>query len=383
MLDPQEISILIVDDMENMSKSIRAMLKILKIGKTFRYATNGKKAWNMIKSESIDLAMIDWNMPVMSGIELLELIRKDKGLRDLPVIMITAEGTRDVVAEAGEYDIDAYILKPLTVKSLGEKILAVIQRTNYPPESIIHLKKSRDLHEAGKLDEAIAEAKLAMQADPNSTRPIRSLAYLYYQANDIEKAEKLFYKAATMNRNDVFAFHYLGEIYFKKDQLDKALKFFEKAISISPRHVDRGLSFGKILIQKQHYSKAKSVFDHILQFADNTLVLKEEIAELYFSNNCYDYALESYEFLIKQFPTRKDFLYKLGVIYKHQDNQSKAIEYLNKAEKEDPKNIDIKFHLVDLYSALGKKIKTDDLLNDIHLIYTKNEVAKKRLSENL
>lgn len=115
---------------------------------------------------------MDWNMPEMTGVELLNRIRENRELRDMPVVMVTAEANREIVAEAAESDIDAYILKPFTTKSMGDKILGVIEKANNPPLMSLHLKKARDLEEKGDVAGAIEEAMLAMEADPQSSKPI-------------------------------------------------------------------------------------------------------------------------------------------------------------------------------------------------------------------
>jgi len=94
MLDPANMNILIVDDMEGMRKSVRGMLKVLNYGKAFHFAQNGLEAWNLLEKEQIDMAIIDWNMPVMTGVELLSHIREDRNLRDMPIVMVTAYGAR-------------------------------------------------------------------------------------------------------------------------------------------------------------------------------------------------------------------------------------------------------------------------------------------------
>ena len=78
MIDLLNMHVLIVDDMENMCKSIRGMMRVLGFGKTFQVAFNGVDGWNLLKEEPADLAIIDWNMPQMSGIELLGCIREDR-----------------------------------------------------------------------------------------------------------------------------------------------------------------------------------------------------------------------------------------------------------------------------------------------------------------
>ena len=89
MIDVEKMSVLIVDDMVNMCKSIRGILKVLNFGSTFRFANNGVEAWNLLKKEPVDFAVVDWYMPSMNGVELLGRIRENRDLRDMPVVMVT------------------------------------------------------------------------------------------------------------------------------------------------------------------------------------------------------------------------------------------------------------------------------------------------------
>ncbi|MCP4629814.1 MAG: response regulator, partial [bacterium] len=187
------------DDMESMTKSIRGMLKVLKYGKKFYFANDGRAALSVLEKRPVDLVITDLNMPIMTGVELLSAIRENDKLKDMPIVMITAEANREAVAEAAETDIDSYILKPLTVKSLGTRIADVVERTNNPPPMISHLRRAREYENVGDFDAAIKEAKLAVDADPLSTRPIRELGGYFYKTGDLAKAEKQLLKAAGMN----------------------------------------------------------------------------------------------------------------------------------------------------------------------------------------
>ena len=82
----------------------------------------GEEAFNILNKEPIDLLLMDYNMPKMSGGTALSQIRQDRILRDMPVIMITAQAFQDYVAEAAESYVDALILKPLNVKILQQKV---------------------------------------------------------------------------------------------------------------------------------------------------------------------------------------------------------------------------------------------------------------------
>ncbi len=383
MIDLKQMSVLIVDDMENMCKSIRGMLKVLGYGSKFRFAFNGAEAWAVIQKDPVDLAIVDWNMPTMTGVELLGRIRDDKNLRDMPVVMVTAEANREIVAEAAESDIDAYILKPLTVKSLGDKIAEVAEKANNPPPVAFHLRQGRDLEEAGDSDGAIKEIKKAMDAAPKSTRPIRELGKIYLKMENFKEAEKWLSKAAKMNKLDVIAFHSLGELYLKQNNIDKASEFLDKAMSISPRHVGRGVQFGKVLVQKGVVAKALNVFDKAISLSENSLVVQEEVADFCLEEGFYEYAEKNLEFMLQQLPSRHDIIYKLGVVNEKQGQFRKALSYFIEVGKRDKNNIDIQLKIAQNYIASGQVLRAEQTLSAILRKDPKNEPAKELLQQCL
>jgi len=152
MIDIQKMTVLIVDDMITMCKSIHNMLRVIRYGQKFFFAYSGKEALDILQKGHIDLVLLDYNMPGISGAEVLSHIREDRNLRDLPVIMVTAQAYQDYVAEAAESEIDAYILKPLTIKLLEEKISLVVEEANNPPPMVDHLKKAMNFEDEGDID---------------------------------------------------------------------------------------------------------------------------------------------------------------------------------------------------------------------------------------
>ncbi|GAI83496.1 unnamed protein product [marine sediment metagenome] len=288
---------------------------------------------------------------------------------------------QDYVAEAAESVIDAYILKPLSIKLLEDKISLVVEKANNPPPMVEHLKKARDFEDEGDIDGAVREAKLAMEAEPNSSRPIRDLGYYSYKNNDLKEAERWLLKAAEMNYMDVFAFHYLGELYLKAKDIEKAQHYFEKAMRISPRHLSRGINFGKTLVQIKMIPRAIGVFDQALELSGSTLELKEEIADFCMEAGASQYAAKLLESIIKENRKRTDLFFKLGKALENSGNIKKAVTYLVKADGVDKKNIDIKLHLAKDYLTLGKPIFAEKVLKKALEINPNHKEAKKLLRQ--
>ena len=77
---------------------------------------------------SIDFLVTDWNMPGMTGIDLLRHVRADEKLKHLPVLMVTAEAKREQIIEAAQAGVNGYVVKPFTAQALKEKIEKIFER---------------------------------------------------------------------------------------------------------------------------------------------------------------------------------------------------------------------------------------------------------------
>jgi len=115
------IKILIVDDFSTMRKIIRNILTQLGF-KNILEADDGTTALEILKKEKVDLIISDWNMPKMSGLELLKAVRSDENLKDIPFVMVTAEAQKENILEAIKYKVNQYIVKPFTPETLKEKL---------------------------------------------------------------------------------------------------------------------------------------------------------------------------------------------------------------------------------------------------------------------
>lgn len=113
----QGVRCLVVDDFEAMRRVTVNQLRQLGVEQV-QSARNGAEALRLLKSQPFDLILSDWNMPVMSGLELLEAMRADEKLFATPFILITAEAERCKVEEAISHGVTSMLLKPYTPKQL-------------------------------------------------------------------------------------------------------------------------------------------------------------------------------------------------------------------------------------------------------------------------
>ncbi|QCO68761.1 chemotaxis protein CheY [Luteimonas yindakuii] len=119
--------VLIVDDFSTMRRIIKNLLTDLGFNNTVE-AEDGHSALAVLRQDAVELVITDWNMPGMTGIELLRAIRADAALRALPVLMVTAEAKREQIIEAAQNGVNGYIIKPFTAQTLEEKLNKVFER---------------------------------------------------------------------------------------------------------------------------------------------------------------------------------------------------------------------------------------------------------------
>jgi two-component system, chemotaxis family, chemotaxis protein CheY len=117
----EDTKFLVVDDFSTMRRIVRNLLKELGFANV-QEAEDGVDALNKLRSEPFDFVVSDWNMPNMTGIELLRAIRTDDSLKHLPVLMVTAEAKKENIIEAAKAGASGYVVKPFTAATLDEKL---------------------------------------------------------------------------------------------------------------------------------------------------------------------------------------------------------------------------------------------------------------------
>ena len=123
----KNMKILIVDDFSTMRRIIKNLLRDLGFTNTVE-ADDGKSAMPILKTGGIDFLVTDWNMPGMTGLDLLKAVRADPNLAQLPVLMVTAEAKREQIIMAAQAGVNGYVIKPFTAATLKEKIDKIFER---------------------------------------------------------------------------------------------------------------------------------------------------------------------------------------------------------------------------------------------------------------
>jgi two-component system chemotaxis response regulator CheY len=117
----KNMRILVVDDFSTMRRIIKNILRQLGYNNIVE-ADDGTTAWEILNKDKIDFVVSDWNMPQMTGIELLRKVRSSEEFADMPFLMVTAEAQQENIIEAVQAKVSNYIVKPFTAETMGQKI---------------------------------------------------------------------------------------------------------------------------------------------------------------------------------------------------------------------------------------------------------------------
>lgn len=116
-----DMRVLVVDDFSTMRRIVKNILRQLGFTNVVE-ADDGTTAWDVLNKDKIDFIVSDWNMPKMTGIELLRKVRASEEFADIPFLMVTAEAQQENIIEAVQAKVSNYIVKPFTPETMKQKI---------------------------------------------------------------------------------------------------------------------------------------------------------------------------------------------------------------------------------------------------------------------
>jgi CheY-like chemotaxis protein len=140
-----KVSVLVVDDASFIRDLVKKCLRNYFPGIRIEDAVNGKKAQSLLAREAFDLVLCDWEMPEMSGLELLTWCRQQDNLKGMPFVMVTSRGDKENVVQAIQAGVSGYVSKPFT----NEQLLSKVKQA---------------LHKVGKLDTLMNSAPTKMNS---------------------------------------------------------------------------------------------------------------------------------------------------------------------------------------------------------------------------
>lgn len=334
----KNLNILIVDDQQRMRWTIKEMLR--RVGyQNFQEADDGDVALDRLRYQPVDLVLSDWRMPRMTGVEVLKFIREDDQLRSLPFVMITAEVNTEIVAEAGEYEVDAYLLKPFTLATLEEKINEALERRRSLTPIDTHLELGLTYLRAGQLEKALAEYQEALKINSNSPRTLLALGAVFErQSNDL-RALECYEKAIKLQPKYLKGHEALAKLHQRLNHLDEAAKHLKEATSISPKNVERHFQLAQALMSSGQNEEASRVLKTVMKVAKGQYAdVARRVGEAMMSIGMAGEAETAFRQALDANPQDIHLFNRLGIAFRKQGKFKEAVDNYHRALSIAPDN---------------------------------------------
>jgi len=368
---------LLADDEPIARQLVRSVLDNLGFKNIFS-AEDGKKAIEIIKTRRIDLAIMDINMPVLSGIDVYKAVRRHDKYDDIIFVFVTAEAEKYKAAELIEHGIDAYILKPYSLKALEEKIIEVLNKSLKPAKSKELAKKFNSLlnknmiTEAQELyreidamvenkedwmllwlsaqltlalglsEQAIATLEAVVKKRPFFTKGCDLLASTLENIGQPEKAIDYYEKAQEISPGDRERITTICRLYRQIGEKDKSAALISGMKSKFTTSTKEYCHLqGEFLFAKDNIPEAIDWFQKALKLSDNDAAVLQSLAFAYIAAGNHSKAIEVYQGIIasQQRRTKTAKMYQLlGEMCIDAGGIKEAGEAFKKSYELDPSN---------------------------------------------
>ena len=347
------LNFLVVDDIANVRMIIRDMLRYLGYPNVTE-AEDGVAGWNRLISQKIDVAIVDWNMPRMNGIDLLRKARSQSELADIPFIIISGEVGDETIAEAAETEVDAYIIKPFVAATLDEKIIAVLNRVRNPQPIDTQLKQIYACSRERQFNRALGELKKAMLLYPRDPRVSLAFARIYKDMGLHEDAEKAYKRTLYFEPKYVKAYDGLADLYRQTGDEKKLIGTLREGLAISPKNASRQADFGKACLENGLIDEAKKAFNQALKAEPNNTGVQHEMAEVLMAKGMDREATLFFQAASRANPDDLHTYNRLGIAFRKQGRYEEAFDEYRKALLISPKDENLCYNLGRAYFEVGR-----------------------------
>lgn len=318
----KETSFLIVDDNSVALREIADILKYLGY-KNLQGSSTASEAWTMLRVKDFDCIISAWDMPEMTGLALLKVVRNDDRYANLPFFLSDSAFTKGKVINAGRAGVTGLIVKPYQIEAMKQKVRGMAEGTgiHVPTEAEISLDQGMKLLEAEDHEGAL-EVFEKMLSEGESAEVYYNIGYIKTAQGQYPEAIEAFRKATQLDRLFAKAYEAMGRAYKAMGQPEKAEESLNKAV--------------EIYLSSEKDEDAEGILNEILEVNPDTINVYNSLGVLYRRKGDYETALGHYKKALKIHPGEPNIYYNIGRIHIDMKNLGEAKYCFEKALEFDP-----------------------------------------------
>ncbi|MBW2369523.1 MAG: tetratricopeptide repeat protein [Deltaproteobacteria bacterium] len=286
-------------------------------------ANNAAQAWQMLRLGSHTCVISELDMPDMSGLALLKIVRSDDRLYDTAFFLSHGAFTKVKVVMAGQEGVTGLFVKPFDAAIIHQKFSEVIEH----PAGKLFKKEQQSLEQGLALMESKSYEKALTVFDQlvsqgESAEVYYNIGYIKTGQEKYPEALEAFQKATALDRLFAKAFEAMGRVYRKLGQTKDAEQYLQKAADI--------------YLTREKTEDAEDILNDILQFSPDTINVYNSLGVLHRKKGDYQGALKSYQKALRIHPDQPQICYNIGRLHLEMKNVAKAKSFFQDALKMDP-----------------------------------------------
>jgi two-component system chemotaxis response regulator CheY len=370
-------NVLIVDDQPRMREMIRDMLRKNGFDNLF-FAESGKQALKFIVKQEVNLVITDWNMPNMTGIELLKQIKRDPLFFAIPVMMISDEIAEDKVMYALEEGTDGFLVKPFSENDLIKNVKQVMAKSDSKDKMSQIIFEMRRMMLSKQYKEALAIGLEVLKYSKNQ-RVALLTCECFYQIEDYDKAMSMMADTDDDRRSSQQT-NLMGKIHLGLGQFSEGIVALEQAVRINPLNHERKLDLAGAYFSTGKTAEAEKIIRNILNSKPTDLELVG-IAQIYLDQNNLDRAGEYLRQTVDPIKESVHVFNNYAVALRRADRMEDATEIYLKCLKIDPESDVLNYNLAVLYAKSSKFKEAREFASEALKLNPENRHAEELLQK--
>jgi CheY-like chemotaxis protein len=356
----KNMTVLVAEDIVSARETVIHLLRALGFS-SFVEAENGAMALEHVTRDVPGLIVSDWNMPTMNGMSLLKAVRSMEGGRHVPFIFLTSKYETQDIALASEEGASAYLVKPVTIKTLSEALESVFGST-FERDFDLLREEVRTLCSSGKRDQADELLSRFEKLHPDKSPRIRlERVHTLMESAEYEAAEKDL--CAILSSSPLFtrAWETLVNLQSRMGKWDQAQAAADRVVSISPNNAGNHVLRGTVLLNRQDLHEARKCFMTALNVDRKNDQIKQDIWNSYVDLDMVDEVQRDFGTYIFSSLTC-DTLNNMAVAYRRKGELARALEIYRTALAKEPDNPKILYNAAVAYMNRKQYPKAKELL---------------------
>lgn len=299
--------VLIVD--KNPSSRNRLLKIMVDLGckrTNIHLAGNIREAEEVMNTRTLGVVLSDYFIGGGSGFDLFKIIRaKFPEKKELCLILVTANISQSAVAKAAEEDVDSFIIKPYTVQSIQESLLATISAKVKPSDYILRIELAKSMINEGKYADAITTLKSATKLHSKPALALFYIGQAEYLLNEASKAQGSYNSGLSFNNIHYKCLVGLYDIFMRDEKFNEAYNVVKKVAKFFPANPDRLTQIVHLAIRTQNFQDMEFYYEIYTSLDERSETVKNYIgAGLYVSGkhclitNNYDTAALYFDHIV-------------------------------------------------------------------------------------